>query len=388
MNTPIQETVEPGFDTAVAESDTRTLRILRLALGVGEQSAPYQQFSRGAPENHKITLYTYFPARRASRSDRLELLSGDGTVSSYVRNLRYLLKQSRHDVIHAHTPHVGVFLMLAAVGARSLPPTVLTVHNSYRNFRFRNRIMLLPLFAWFSRVVCCGKASYESFPWHYRRFAGNRMTAISNGVDLCRVGRVVWRQEPAQPRSGLFRVTSVNRLISRKDPTVVLRAFCQLNEAETRLTVIGEGRLRPSLTKCAAQLGISDRVEFTGLISRDEVYRRLSETDLFVSASRGEGLPLAVLEAMACGCPIILSDIAPHREIVDQADFIPLFQPGDYDSLTEEIRAFHAMTPSERQRVGQSCKKLVEERFSLRAMHRAYENLYVDLVNGSTRGPS
>jgi glycosyltransferase involved in cell wall biosynthesis len=97
---------------------------------------------------------------------------------------------------------------------------------------------------------------------------------------------------------------------------------------------------------------------------------------VFVSTSRSEGLPVAVLEGLACGRPVILSDIPPHREIVNGADFIPLVRPGDAEGFARELRAFREMAHEERAEIGERCRNLAESRFSLPAMHRSYSRIY------------
>jgi glycosyltransferase involved in cell wall biosynthesis len=110
----------------------------------------------------------------------------------------------------------------------------------------------------------------------------------------------------------------------------------------------------------------------------------LLNADLFISLSKGEGLPVSVLEAMACRCPVLLSDIPPHREIAEGVDFIPAIHPDDAAGYAREIRKFREMPASERAIVGQKCRRIVEERFSLSAMHAGYENVY-DEVLGTQR---
>ncbi len=122
-------------------------------------------------------------------------------------------------------------------------------------------------------------------------------------------------------------------------------------------------------------------------IPRDEVFARLARADLFISASRGDGLPVAVLEAMACRCPVILSDIEPHREIAGGADFIPLIEPDDTDGFAKEIRRFRSMSHSERSEVGLRCRRLAEERFGLTPMLKRYEKVYLQLVDENRRPP-
>ena len=87
----------------------------------------------------------------------------------------------------------------------------------------------------------------------------------------------------------------------------------------SRLVVIGEGYLRHQMLAMRKALGLGAQVELTGLIPREQVYNTLARADLAVSASRVEGLPVAVLEAMACGCPVISSNASSLPEVAGDA---------------------------------------------------------------------
>ncbi len=85
---------------------------------------------------------------------------------------------------------------------------------------------------------------------------------------------------------------------------------------------------------------------------------------------------------MACRCPVLLSDIPPHREIAEGVDFIPLVQTEDVAGFAREIKKFREMTPSQRAAIGEKCRKLVEDRFSLPAMHAGYAEVYSEITGG------
>jgi glycosyltransferase involved in cell wall biosynthesis len=209
---------------------------------------------------------------------------------------------------------------------------------------------------------------------------------VQNGVDLERIGRVLAAAPvSAAPAGNGFVVGSVGRLIDRKDPIALLHAFTMAAGEDDRLVYVGDGPDRAGLLEEARRANAESRVVVTGLLARDEVYRHLLGMDLVVSASHAEGLPVAVLEAMACSRPVVISDIPSHREIADQTKFIPLVSPGDLAGLSWEIARFRAMKPRERRQIGARCRQLVEARFSLDAMDRSYLSVY-ESVLGRTNG--
>jgi glycosyltransferase involved in cell wall biosynthesis len=360
---------------------------LRILLDIPETNAPYQQLSLPLADRHRITLCTYFRASSKVPSE-LKLLDGDGTLRGFVRVLREALRSGPYDVIHVHTPHVAVVLLAITWWNLSLMrSTVFTVHNCYENTKTRNKLLLLPVFAFFRRVVCCGRTTFESFPAVFRWLAGRRLRFVVNGVNTERIDGV--RQVVASDTgSSLFHVASVSRLVPIKNLALTLDAFERVAKQDQRdvcLTFVGEGPLLDALAEQSSDLGVNEFVHFTGLLKRDDVYRYLLQSDLYVSASRGEGLPVGVLEAMACCCPVVLSDIAPHREIADGVDFIPLLDPNDVDGFAREIRRFREMTPADCREIGSKCSRLARERFSLKAMHDGYESIFDEVKEPSVR---
>lgn len=175
---------------------------------------------------------------------------------------------------------------------------------------------------------------------------------------------------------GRFKVLSVGRLEPVKDPGTLLEAFASLDTEDADLVVVGAGSLEPSVKDHVRELELENAVTLAGLIPRDEVFRQCASADVLVSTSHGEGLPVAVIEAMATECPVILSDIPPHRELADGADFIPIVPTGDREAFAREIRRFMTMPAEERRNIGQLCREHVLARFTLPIMHQGTEAVY------------
>lgn len=215
-----------------------------------------------------------------------------------------------------------------------------------------------------------------------RRSAGKRlaerMTVIYNGVDPD-VFAPGDKEEKAALRSKLnlppdkHVFLSVGFLSNRKDPVTVLRAFLQGSAHRTAvLVLLGDGPLRETCLRAADGDGSIRLVGFTRNV-RD--YLRAADT--FVSASRTEGCPNAVMEALACGLPVVLSDIPPHREILafhEQAGHT--FPAQDLAALSDILS----------ERAGMGCSapsgaalSIIENHLNARTMSLKYQELYAEL---------
>ena len=381
-----QETPTSAYRSKVRRSQKtqEPPKILCLVLSIGETSAPYNELCLAQREKLNFTICTYFRSKINPPSE-IALFDGDNTLKGFFRALRSALSADRYDIVHAHAPHVGLFYLMATFGRRSsrAAATVFTVHSSFPNYtKLRHRLMLLPIFAFFQKVVCCSRASAASVPPLYRRLVGDRICFVQNGADIDRIDRIVCDQPDDLSDDRPFTIASVGRLIRVKNPLTLLDAFRQHRASQRSLLLIGEGDLRTRIEDYCKEHELDSQVELTGLIPREEVYRRLLKADVVVSTSHVEGLPVAVLEAMACQCPVILSDIPPHRELADEVDFIPLIPPNDVTGFAREISRFQKMSVSERRNIGRKCRKLVEDQFSVTAMNRKYSDIYHEsLVN-------
>lgn len=361
-------------------TDSSRLSILHLIHVLRSTNSQYNEHSLPVMRERDITLCSYFEPQ-LDPPPEIRLFAGNGTLLGFIGALRTALTATRYDAIHAHSPQTG-FLLLAALLAwrryRLLQPnTVYTVHDSFYDYKIRNKILMIPALAAFHRVVFCSHAAYDSLPAILKALVGNRYRVVQNGADIDRIDRVMAAAPPA--RDAAFRVISVGRLEAVKDPVVAIAAFREAS-GDARFVWIGDGSLRREVEGQVARSGLEGRIEMTGQIDRDEVFDRYAAADVYLSTSHGEGLPVAAMEAMACGLPVILSDIPPHREFIDGGvDFIPLVPIGDVAGFASEIGRFEAMSESDRAAVGRQCRHLVESRFSLTRMNAGYEAIYRDL---------
>lgn len=358
----------------------RPLHVLHVILALTPTNCQYNEHCLPMLSRRDITICTYFRSKITPPAG-ITLFDGNSTVTGFFRAARAALRAGEYDVIHVHTPHAGILMLIALLMTglfrKCMPITVHTVHNSFQNYKWRNKLMFVPSFIAYRKLVFCSHASYVSFPALLKWLGGNRLHVVQNAVDLDRIDRITNREQtrPAEQ----FTVATVG-LIPLKNPFTVLEAFCQADDQQSRLFVLGDGPLRPKLAQAIETAGLHNQVTLTGLVERDRVFAYFKQADVFISASWGEGLPVAVMEAMACGRPVILSDIPPHREIAEGADWIPLVRPDDAGGFARELKRLSAMSAAERARIGQQCRALIEERFSLPAMHAGYETVYAQIT--------
>lgn len=221
-------------------------------------------------------------------------------------------------------------------------------------------------------TICVSEAVRRRLVDEYG-YPASRTITIRNGID-CR------RYQPREPSldipaSGTSRVSPVTivcaaRLSSAKRIDVLLEALSMLHADSVlwRCQILGAGPLEAELRARANQLGLSELVTFVGYV--EDVRPHLRQADLFVLSSDKEGLPLALLEAMACGLPAIVTEVGGTGEVVVQNETGLLVRRGDAEGLARGIRQLLGNAGS-REKMGLAARRRIHEHFEIeQAMQR------------------
>ena len=267
-----------------------------------------------------------------------------GNLKAY-RQLKELLDRERYDIIHCHTPMGGVIARLAAGSARNKGTKVLyTAHgfHFYDGAPLVNWLLYYPVERLLSHrtdllLTMNGEDHRRAQTFHARR------TEMVNGVgiDLSRFTEASPEQRSAVRRElgledGDIFAFTVGNVIPRKNQAVLIRAVKELNNPRFHLFIAGDGPLEPELNALAKELGIENQVHLLGF--RRDVYRLSSAADIFLFSSRQEGLSVSVMEAMACGLPIVASAIRGNTDLIDPGKGGFLVAPDDAAGFADAIQ--------------------------------------------------
>ena len=287
-----------------------------------------------------------------------------------------------YDILHTHHNFTGsVARVLAATQGNAI---VNTEHRNHDSFTRLQNGVNAPTLALADRLVSNSRTTQSSLRWYETALLPNeRLRVVHNGVDLERIAAVTTGStaDSQSERNQVNQVITVGRMVPVKDHETLLRAFRSVSERipEAVLVLVGDGPLRDDLETLAEHLSITDRVTFTGRLPRESVYERLSTSDAFVLPSLAEGFCVAAVEAMACGVPVVASDIDVLREVLGEAGtFVP----------TEDTAAFadaiaHLLSNDEERRMrGQTGRQRVEDRFTIDRVAHEYYNIYEAVHKG------
>lgn len=251
--------------------------------------------------------------------ERVEVVALRGALAHRMRELRRLTEGR---VVHVNFGDGRLHPLVRAVLRDR--PTVVTCHSVYSHKR-TTPVNLADRFwsRWVHTVVAVSEAVRE-FCVDEVGIDPAKVVVVPNGVEVERLGRLATApdQEP-----GVLSVVSLASLYPHKNHATLLDGFAVAlgGRSDLRLRMIGDGPELIGLHGAARRLGVASAVEWYGAVwRRDQVVPLVSSGQVFVSASRFEGMPISVLEAMACGLPLVLSDIPPHREVAgDAAVYFP-----------------------------------------------------------------
>jgi len=308
-------------------------------------------------------------ARQGMRATRVE---APGRLSPSA--LGPLVRVARGGLLHAHD-YKALVLALAA-GAVTRAPVVATFHGDTGHLR---RVALYERLArWAARFTRAVAATSEPLADRIRAAAARTpVHVIPNGIPVgplpTAAARASAREALGLP-AGVPVVAFVGRLSPEKAPEVLLRA---VRGTRLRLLVAGEGPLRAALESEAEPA----QVRFLGFLP--DVAPVLAAADVLALPSRTEGLPMAALEAMAAGLPVVASAVGSLPEVLADGAGI-LVPPGDVSALRLALEQLSL--PDARAGVAAEARRRVESRYAVTTMARRYRELLYQPALDSTRG--
>lgn len=293
------------------------------------------------------------------------------TLAAVRRVARDLAARDVH-VVHGYL-FEGNFLAALAGRLGRRPVTLVSKRSLDRYGRIDRRLA-----AWVSNQLASRVTVNASAVWEVVRqhewCAPGRMVMIPNGVALPASVDAPARRED-DPRGDGPLVGMVGRLSWKKGYEFALAAFAQLRERMPglRVDVVGDGELRADLEARAQSLGLADTVRFLG--QRRDVPELMRGFDCFVLSSVIEGMPNALLEAMALGRPVVTTSAGGSAEVVVDGECGLVVPPGDAAAIARAVEQILA-DPVRARAFGTRAERRVRESFSLEAMLRSFDELY------------
>jgi glycosyltransferase involved in cell wall biosynthesis len=284
-----------------------------------------------------------------------------------------LIKRHAVDIVHTHGKGPGLFGRIAAAALGV--PAVHTLHGiHYGGYSRAGRGLYLGLerqLSRMSRVIINVSASQEAEGLGLGLFASSKSAVVVNGVDPEEMDAAVHASAIQRETLGIGADDFVIGCVSRWDPVkrfeILLQAVRELAGRVPRLTLVlvGGGGEEQRIRRLVAETGLLDRVVFTGFLSNPSPLYPLF--DLYVATSLKEGLPLAPLEAMAAGVPVVVTDVPGHRDVVVHGETGLLVPAEDSRALAEAVAGLVA-DPARRRKMGEAGRERVLERFTVRRM--------------------
>lgn len=301
------------------------------------------------------------------------------------KQLKTIIGNNRYDLIHCHTPVGALLTRLAARNVRKNGTKVIYTAHGFHFFKGAPPISWLlyyPVEKWLSRytdvLITINAEDYESA--HNGRFKAQKILMVNGvGVDLER-----YRPQTKEKKENLreqygyanrdFILVYVAELSRRKHQDLLIDSVYLLSRKipQVKLILVGSGDLMESYKTRVEKLGIDDHVEFLGY--RKDIPNLLTMADVAVSSSRQEGLPVNVMEAMATGLPLVVTDCRGNRDLVKHGENGYVVGVDDKESLADAVYGLY-QSEELRAAFGQRNLELIKK-FSLSTVGEEMAQIY------------
>jgi len=299
-----------------------------------------------------------------------------GNSKAY-RQLKTIIAQEEYELIHCHTPVGGTLGRMAARKARKTGTRVCYTAHGFHFFSgapLQYWLIYYTVERWLARftdlLITINREDYA----RACRFPAKEVALVNGvGLDMSRFDETAdiaaLRMDMGVEQDQQIIIT-VGEHTERKNHALCIRALTQVPKAV--LVFCGTGRQEVWLRELAEELGVAERVRFLGF--RSDVGGLLQAADVFIFPSLHEGLPVALMEAMAAGLPCVVSRVRGNADLITENEGGFLYRPDDVNGFAEGLTKL-LQSPSIRKQFGNRNKKTVQQ-YSLPNVMRTMTSLY------------
>jgi glycosyltransferase involved in cell wall biosynthesis len=299
---------------------------------------------------------------------------GPGVDLRMLQRIRNIVRKFRPDVIHSHLCLHYLFPALIGLHAR---PHVATIHLP-ADGQYKQLLRPLAQLA-FQRNVIPVAVSQEVAQWMKQFHGVKDCLVIPNGIPVSdyqhpSVSRHAWRKEHGFTDVDLLFVC-VARLEKQKNHSMLLKAFAHAFRASGpgQLVLAGDGACRQELERQVRELRLEGKIHFLGRCT--DIPELLGASDVFVLPSQNEGNPLALMEAMAAGLPVVATAVGGVPELLEDRKSGFLVAPGDWEALGGAMMRLLGNIEMRRRMAASAAQRAIEV-FSATRMAQGYMELY------------
>jgi glycosyltransferase involved in cell wall biosynthesis len=261
-------------------------------------------------------------------------------------------------------------------------PWILSEQNSEENYLnyFPWRVRLRQIMGRGARAIVSNSVAGSRY---WDKWVGDRVKkiVIRNALPLEEIDAVTAKNGKAGeiwPDKKI--VLYAGRFAPQKNVETLVTALQQvLTDPKVMAVLCGDGPLRPKVEQWAQEHGLAERMAFLGYVPEQELWAWMKRAAVFVSVSFHEGQPNAVVEAMACGSPLVVSDISSHREFLD-AETAALVNPRDPDTIARAIQESLDDPSLAKDRAAKARVQAAE--WSQAGIAAQYAHLYGEIIGG------
>lgn len=281
-------------------------------------------------------------------------------------------------VFHIHGQKSSAVFILASLFLGIRNRTMFTVHSlcSVRNFKYRYSSYICAMYA--NYVTCVSNAALEDYPSWLRKIKGKRINAVVNGIDFRKLDEVKTNLPEHYSVCDMNRLICIDRIIPLKNQAFLVKVLRHL--PDSRIVFVGSPDEEGYLDDVINKNEVRSRIEYTGLLKREQVYDELNKSGIYLTASTIEGLHNSVLEAMGMGTIPIISDIPAHREIAEKTGGTVIL-PFNEELWAERIKQIQNTKKGELKAQSDIWGVNVRNEFSLVKMHQKFYQLYREMLN-------